>query len=163
PPPGQCGAKLPVNATLQPGASLISPSGRYTLVMQSDGNLVLYDGGNPTWASNTATGDASYAAMQGDGNLVVYRVSDNQPTWSSVRGLVQGGPPPGATDDAELFVMYDGAFSPDPETSYFGYRNNTSKFLVRKRADDVVKIAYVVNGNDDEERSGQMSWDPNHT
>jgi hypothetical protein len=49
-----------------------------TLTMQTDGNLVLYHGGNcnyhAVWASNTVT-RGLYATMQGDGNLVVYNGS----------------------------------------------------------------------------------------
>jgi hypothetical protein len=64
---------------LEPGQSLgrdvvkMSCDGRTSLVMQGDGNLVLYRNGvGPLWAS--CTGDAStYGVyMQGDGNLVVY-------------------------------------------------------------------------------------------
>jgi hypothetical protein len=52
------------------------------LLMQLDGNLVLYDGGwNPVWASNTAGNPGAYLNVQDDGNLVVYSASD-QPLWS---------------------------------------------------------------------------------
>jgi hypothetical protein len=53
------------------------------LVMQSDGNLVVYDErGAPRWASNTAGRPGSVAAFQGDGNLVVY-APGGQPLWAS--------------------------------------------------------------------------------
>jgi hypothetical protein len=78
----------------------------------------------------------------------------------SVRGLANGQP---ANSDAELFIMYDGSYSPDPETDYIGFRNNPFKFLVRKRGDDIVKIAYLCNGVGNEANSKPMSWDPNHT
>ena len=59
-------------------------SGQSSLVMQSDGNLVLYNGKSPLWASNTAgQGKAPFKAiMQSDGNFVVYDAS-NAPTWAS--------------------------------------------------------------------------------
>lgn len=53
----------------------------YKLIMQSDGNLVLYEGSSALWASNTV-GRGAYAVMQGDGNLVVYNWS-NQAVWAS--------------------------------------------------------------------------------
>ena len=73
--------------TLQPGASLAagqsiaSPDGVYRLKMQSDGNLVEYDGASVVWAAGTNPSGAS-AVMQGDGNFVVYN-SSNDALWSS--------------------------------------------------------------------------------
>jgi hypothetical protein len=45
------------------------------LVMQTDGNLVLYrnSDGKALWASNTSGHPGAYATMQSDGNLVVYK------------------------------------------------------------------------------------------
>ncbi|MDN5856057.1 MAG: hypothetical protein L0K86_25095 [Actinomycetia bacterium] len=53
---------------------LIAANGRSRLVMQGDGNLVLYrtDTGEARWASNTPGTPANRAVMQGDGNFVVY-------------------------------------------------------------------------------------------
>lgn len=61
----------------------VSPNGSYTLVMQSDGNLVLYvRGGGALWSSRTANHPGATAWMQGDGNLVVYSPS-GAALWSS--------------------------------------------------------------------------------
>jgi len=49
--------------------------------MQADGNLVLYQGATPLWASNTAGTGANIAAMQSDGNLVLYGPSG--PVWAT--------------------------------------------------------------------------------
>jgi hypothetical protein len=58
-------------------------TGKACLIMQSDGNLVVYDErGAPRWASNTAGRPGSVAAFQGDGNLVVY-APDGRPLWAS--------------------------------------------------------------------------------
>ena len=58
---------------LRPGWSIYSPSEDFQLIMQTDGNLVLYDGaGKALWASNTDHHPGAYAVMQTDGNLVVY-------------------------------------------------------------------------------------------
>jgi hypothetical protein len=54
------------------GFAATGETGRYRFVYQGDGNLVLYDGGRTTWASNTAGRAAGVAIMQGDGNLVIY-------------------------------------------------------------------------------------------
>ncbi|HEY3036574.1 MAG TPA: hypothetical protein VGJ54_18185 [Streptosporangiaceae bacterium] len=53
-----------------------------TLVMQDDGNFVLYDARwNAVWASNTEGYDGAYAVFQDDGNLVVYWYG--WPLWAS--------------------------------------------------------------------------------
>jgi hypothetical protein len=55
------------------GTELISPNGRHRLVMQGDGNLVLYrQSGVPKWATGTDGRQIGAANMQGDGNLVLY-------------------------------------------------------------------------------------------
>ena len=52
-------------------------NGNYTtLVLQSDGNLVLYSGtGRALWSSRTVGSGATRLIMQSDGNLVLYRGS----------------------------------------------------------------------------------------
>src|SRR5262245_12765708 len=57
---------------LLPGQFRQSADGRFRLVYQVDGNLVLYQGSNPLWDSRTQSANPGFAAMQGDGNFVVY-------------------------------------------------------------------------------------------
>ena len=81
------------NAFLRVGDRMVSPSGNVTLVMQGDGNLVLYKStciGTPAcavWNSGTDKGQGDYFfAMQEDGNAVVYQgtVGVSQvPLWNS--------------------------------------------------------------------------------
>ena len=80
-------SELVAGTELKSGSWLESSNGRYRLAMQADGNLVLYGGGQPLWASNTADHPGAFLAMQGDGNLVVYQGS--RPIWSS--GTDRGG------------------------------------------------------------------------
>jgi len=55
------------------------------VIMQADGNLVMYTAGNqPVWASNTAGKGQAFARMQDDGNFVVY--IQGGPTWASNTG-----------------------------------------------------------------------------
>ena len=75
--------------SLQPGNSLSSPNGLYSLWMQTDGNVVLYNGQNDNpaqarWATHTGPGQftPSELIMQTDGNLVLYDTS-NQARWAS--------------------------------------------------------------------------------
>ena len=73
---------LPSGSALQVNDDVVSPDGRYQLILQSDGNLVLYDGSHKAlWASNTNNQAVSQCIMQTDGNLVIYGFPG--PLWSS--------------------------------------------------------------------------------
>ncbi|RZM73329.1 lectin [Pseudoalteromonas rubra] len=79
--------------TLTPGQSLSktqsirSNNNGYELVLQEDGNLVLYRtiDMKALWASGTNGKAASRVIMQGDGNLVLYGYENHcsNPLWSS--------------------------------------------------------------------------------
>ncbi len=78
-PPTGCGRILPGEG-LGLGKSVRSCDNRFNFVMQHDGNLVLYHGGQALWSSITH-GKPSYGVyMQGDGNLVIY-TQQAQPLW----------------------------------------------------------------------------------
>lgn len=82
-------AAVPASAaasTLQPGQTLTGGqqlvAGPYSLDMQTDGNLVEYDGSTVLWNSGTEGEPGNRLVMQTDGNLVEYGTS-NQVRWSS--------------------------------------------------------------------------------
>ncbi len=59
--------------SLTAGQSLTSANGRHTLVMQGDGNFVLYTAaGVALWHTNTHGNPGAYAVFQSDGNFVLY-------------------------------------------------------------------------------------------
>jgi hypothetical protein len=66
-----CG-RLGANEALGPNESVTSCDGRFTFVHQSDGNVVLYQQGVARWSSRTAGRSTGALVMQGDGNLVLY-------------------------------------------------------------------------------------------
>jgi hypothetical protein len=74
------------------GSDVWSPNTEQTgsgnfLVLQSDGNLVLYTSSNqPIWNAATYGRGGTQLVMQTDGNLVLY-TSSNTPVWSSWYGL----------------------------------------------------------------------------
>jgi hypothetical protein len=67
-------AQLDPPQQLNVNDKLVSWDGTTTLIMQADGNLVLYreDNGVALWASNTWGKPVTHAIMQADGNFVCY-------------------------------------------------------------------------------------------
>ena len=73
---------------LNAGQAIVSGDGRFTAIMQTDGNFVVYGPAGAMWASNTSTG-GSFIAMQTDGNLVIYNPS-GKAKWSSATAPSNG-------------------------------------------------------------------------
>lgn len=66
-------AELKAGDELHAGQGLVSANGEFSLIMQTDGNLVMYNNwGRAEWDSGTEGHDGVILAMQGDGNLVLY-------------------------------------------------------------------------------------------
>lgn len=76
------GAQLNNGQTLQDGYYLTSGNVQYALIMQADGNLVLYSGSGALWASNTSGNPGAYLGVQSDGNIVIYNAS-GQAIWAT--------------------------------------------------------------------------------
>jgi hypothetical protein len=79
-----------VNTTLTigrmyPGQSINTADGHYHLILQGDGNLVLYGNSGPLWATGTNGKSSAFLAMQPDGNLVLYN-NNGTPLWYSGTG-----------------------------------------------------------------------------
>jgi hypothetical protein len=76
---------LYINQTLTVNQSLYSVGFRYQLILQPDGNLVLYDNNNgghvPLWYTGYGT-SPGHLIMQPDGNLVLYNSAGNW-IWQS--------------------------------------------------------------------------------
>ncbi len=69
--------------TLKAGERLVSNNGTYRLIMQTDGNLVLYkkNTAKALWSTKTDGKSGARVVMQTDGNLVVYKGS--KAVWAS--------------------------------------------------------------------------------
>ncbi|MEV5970359.1 FG-GAP-like repeat-containing protein [Streptomyces sp. NPDC051921] len=79
------GARIASGTTLASGEQFTTTGAK--LVMQTDGNLVLFTKGNkPVWATNTAGNPGAFARMQADGALVVYTANGSTALWSSKTG-----------------------------------------------------------------------------
>ena len=64
---------------LEKGGSLTSLNGAYTLILQDDGNLVLYAREQAVWSTDTDGQDVVRAEVQTDGNFVLY--TPDKPVW----------------------------------------------------------------------------------
>jgi hypothetical protein len=73
-------AALSPGRSLFRGSALFSGSGRFSLWLQGDGNLVMYDRGVPYWVRGDLKGYR--LTSQHDGNLVLYDYA-GRPLWSS--------------------------------------------------------------------------------
>lgn len=74
PQPGECDSVLAPDEALRVNETVTSCNGRYTLIMQDDGNVVLYDleTGSAVWHSQTYGTAGEVVVMQTDGNFVLY-------------------------------------------------------------------------------------------
>jgi len=94
--------------SLLPGKSLSSANGLYSLILQDDGNLVLYgQNGLMRWQSGVSSGKpAARLTMQSDGNLVIYGPV-SQVYWATG---TSGGPGSALVlqDDGNLVVYSSG-------------------------------------------------------
>jgi hypothetical protein len=106
---------LPTDGVLKRGEKLISQNGRFTLWMQVDGNLVLYDGvpsvATAYWATNTSGRPPGQipirATMQTDGHLVLYDEA-NQAVWGSGVWGNFINPHLEMQDDGNLVIYHNG-------------------------------------------------------
>ncbi len=89
--PEGSGTDLASGATLTVGGSITSPSNLFKMIVQSDGNVVVYNpglrgsfGNGPTdWTTGTVgSGSANYLTMETDGNLKLHH-SGGAVLWSS--------------------------------------------------------------------------------
>jgi L,D-peptidoglycan transpeptidase YkuD (ErfK/YbiS/YcfS/YnhG family) len=93
---------LHAGQSLAVGGALVSAQGRYRLVLQSDGNLVIYTkAGRATWSSGTTT--ASLLSVQSDGNVTL-RAQSGSVVWAT-QSAATAGATLAMQDDGNL-VLY---------------------------------------------------------
>lgn len=119
----KCADILTANQSLSNGAYISSPNGKYSLIMQTDGSLVMYRNNGSIRYSMEKRG--TYAVMQSDGNFVEY--AGSTPLWSTGTAgcCLPTWPQPylRITDDGNLRVESLGPapvwqIGPDPEPIY---------------------------------------------
>jgi hypothetical protein len=92
-------ATISAGATIASGGCLISPNKQYELIMQTDGNLVLYylSQGDPLWATNTAGNPGAQFRLLSTGGMVIQVSGANiwssptSPVPSAILGLQDNG------------------------------------------------------------------------
>jgi nucleoid-associated protein YgaU len=75
------GDRLHKGEKLTVGESLTSENGAYKVILQEDGNLVLYSGDTAVWSTETNGQPVERAEVQDDGNFVLY--TKDKPVWHS--------------------------------------------------------------------------------
>ncbi len=94
---------LQAGQNLMAGQQVVSQDGRYRLIMQTDGNLVLYSPNRPIWWTGTNGKPANRLSVQTDGNMVLYGPATYYwASWTNGRGNVTLV----VQDDGNL-VLYD--------------------------------------------------------
>ncbi len=106
------GDRIQSHREMPEGSYLQSGDGRFKMVVQGDGNLVIYQSNQPIWASNTSgRGYPNFKlAMQSDGNLVMY--GRNGATWASNTNGRGTSPYALVMQNDGNLVVYDGNGTP---------------------------------------------------
>ena len=116
--------RLTAGQALKPDQSITSGNGAFQLILQADGNLVLYatNTHKSLFASNTA-GDFAIgqAIMQGDGNFVLYDNSGKS-LWASNTATTDTHK---TTIDPYVVVQDDGNLVIYATTNFWATNTNT--------------------------------------
>jgi RHS repeat-associated protein len=112
------------------------------LIMQADGNLVLYNGSTPVWSTETNGHSGSYLQVQNDGNLVIYTNYTGTYSWNTETGgqakdswnsnSLLGAPLLNGTGLGSDPAKLNGSWSSSPVnsgTNYWGLRMTGKMYL----------------------------------
>jgi hypothetical protein len=127
---------LTVGQWLNPNDKISSSNNAYELVMQDDGNLVVYSVlgvRTPIWASNTVGHAGAKAVFQDDGNFVVYARDGKQPLWAS-NTTGNSGATACLTDDGKLTIGDAAGAQPVWESGSLADRASTVSGEVQQAA-----------------------------
>ncbi len=91
---------------LEAGSELVSANHKYRFVMQTDGNLVLYEGTVALWDSGTEGHPGAFAILQLDGNFVVY--VGQHALWSSRTNFPGGSKNRLRVENSGYVAIYQG-------------------------------------------------------
>ncbi|WP_329192370.1 MULTISPECIES: hypothetical protein [unclassified Streptomyces] len=125
---------------LASGASLVPTPGKPELVMQPDGNLVVYAIGNggtklPLWNSGTYGNPGAYALMQDDGNFVIYKKDGGPQTGGGIWNTATYGNR--ANDYVNASIRDNGEFSVSGRSEDWYWSTDTIQRHVRVCSTDM--------------------------
>jgi hypothetical protein len=118
---------LTVGGWLNPNDKISSSNNAFELVMQDDGNLVIYSVGGvrtPVWSSNTVGQVGAKATFQSDGNFVVYARDGKQALWAT-NTAGNAGASACLTDDGKLTIGDPAGAQPVWESGSLAARAST--------------------------------------
>ncbi len=104
-------------ARMYPGQSIDTADRKYHLILQRDGNLVLYSPTRVLWSTGTDNQQTAFLAIQPDGNLVLYDRSARA-LWAS--STTRSGPTHLAVQQDGNLVIYNQQNSPQWNTGTAG-------------------------------------------
>ncbi|KWA10513.1 protease pro-enzyme activation domain-containing protein [Burkholderia territorii] len=121
------GGIISEGTTLKPAQVVYSASQSHRLVMQNDGNLVLYNAasGAALWNSGTSGNAGAYAVFQTDGNFVVYSTS-GKALWFSSTSSGSHGQALVVQDDGNMVIYASSVPVFATATSTAGMTNSSS-------------------------------------
>ncbi len=132
---------------LLPGQSLVSPSGRFELAFQKEGNLVVYNNDvaardKALWDTRACVGKGAKAYLQSQGNFVVYDASHTDKVAGGVCWASDNGGKGGAyivmQDDGNLVIYTAGGKAVWSSGTQGGHRPSTGIHI--PVVSDIVKI-----------------------
>lgn len=141
------GDKLWPNQSLRPNEGLKSKNGRVQVVLQSDGNCVLYGDNKPLWWTGVRPG-VDQAVMQSDGNFVLYKPGEGAVWASDTAG--HPGSYLALQNDANLVLYWKvgGSALWSSETSGFHYYGGPGKAIslddIGDALGDALAIAEII-------------------
>lgn len=120
------GAVLTSGGRLYKGQYMQSTDNKLKLIMQDDGNLVLYNMTNNAalWATSTYGSDAAYAVLQPDGNFML--CNNNQYTLWATGTVNHPGSRLALQNDGNM-VLYDGSAPTWASDTYGWVKSGTSQ------------------------------------
>jgi hypothetical protein len=148
------GASININSTdhlstgqvLSPGQFIVAPDVLYVLLMQGDGNLVLYGNARPIWASNTSGSGGNRVVLQADGNLVIYR-ANNTPVWASNTAGIGAGASLYLQDDGNT-VIYNSSMIPKWASNTGGHQFPSASGSDRLTASQTLPTGKYIKAQD---------------
>lgn len=135
--------RLTNDQTLNKDELLTSPKGRFTLEMQQDGNVVLYERTKAIWASNTA-GFGHHLSLQNSGLFSIYDEM-NVSVWTA--NSLQTAQSLVVQDDGNLVIIDSTkrvVWSTKTAKSIIRFHNYFLFFILQVEFDNLINFLFIL-------------------